>query len=224
MITLSLDAPEPWATNLRTASDGWPPGVGIHSGPGRPTVSAEVRDPRGPARSIDAVPASTASAFVASREPMVPAQLTSWVRRCVRRLPEGSSVEWQTDDEVHETPLPPGASAVRECRREVVRLFGKSSRVDDLVLAASELTSNAVQHGSGPTSLVIIMSAAGVVIEVGDNAPTRAPSVLPLRPSTWSGRGMAIVDVISDRWGVLALDANKVVWCEFLGLRAQSTR
>ena len=103
-------------------------------------------------------------------------------------------------------------------------MFGASSRVDDLVLAVSELASNAVQHGDGPTSLVIITSAAGVVIEIGDNAPTRSPSVLPLRPNSWSGRGMAIVDVISDSWGVLALHETKVVWCEFLGSREISDR
>jgi hypothetical protein len=35
---------------------------------------------------------------------------------------------------------------------------------------------------------------------------------------------MAIVDVISDGWGVLALHDSKVVWCEFLGLGPVSNR
>src|SRR5215207_8167128 len=142
VITLALDAPEPWTTNLRAASVQWPPGIGIHEGGGRPTVSASVRDPREPPPTVEPIPAGTAAAFLASRDPMAPERLSSWVRRSAKHLPSASSVEWAADDEVHETPLPPDASAVRACRREVTRLFGGSSRVDDVVLAASELTAN----------------------------------------------------------------------------------
>ena len=98
-------------------------------------------------------------------------------------------------------------------------LFADSPRLDDILLAASELAANAVQHGGGPTTLVITTGpggAGGVVIEVGDRSVVAAPVVLPLRATTSTGRGMAIVDVVSDCWGVLGLGAKeKVVWCEF---------
>ena len=109
---------------------------------------------------------------------------------------------------------------MRTTRSELTSLFGRSPRIDDLVLAASELAANAVQHGHGPTELTLTAHSGGVVIEVGDRAPTLLPAVLPLRPNTSSGRGMAIVDVISDCWGVLMLADMKIVWCEFVDVGA----
>ena len=222
MITLSLDAPDPWATNLRLAANGWPPGVGVAED-GDATIRATLHE-RSEAHVAPApwppVAQDRARALLAAREPLAPEQLTAWVRRSVQRLPGGSRIEWAAEEQIHEVELPQDPSAVRACRREVLRLFAGSPRVDDLVLAVSELAANAVQHGSGPTTLAVSLRPGAVVIEVGDRDPIRSPTILPLQRATWSGRGMAIVDVISDSWGVLALADTKVVWCEFVGVGA----
>jgi anti-sigma regulatory factor (Ser/Thr protein kinase) len=224
MITLSLDAPEPWVTNLRHASSGWPPGVAVAADDGEADGEATIRavlHGRTAARTVEPpVPHGSARAVLSARAPLAPEQLTSWARRSVRHLPEASRPEWPTDEEVHEVELPRDASAVRTCRRELLRLFGGSARVDDVILAASELAANAVQHGSGPTTLAVTLGATGVVIEVGDHDASRWPTILPLQRATWSGRGMAIVNTISDCWGILALPTGKVVWCEFVGVSA----
>ena len=216
MITLSLHAPEQWASNLRAAVADWPRDVVLASEGGQPPlVSATVADASVPLPPLTDVGEGRAAALLFSREPLPPARLTAWARRSVCRLPSSSQLDWPTTDVVHDTPLPSDSSAVRATRREITRLFAQSTRIDDLVLAASELTANAVQHGHGPASLTVTTGFGGVVIEVGDHAPDLVPAVLPLRPNTASGRGMAIVDVISDCWGVLALAHTKIVWCEF---------
>jgi anti-sigma regulatory factor (Ser/Thr protein kinase) len=216
MITLSLDAPDSWVANLREAAATWPRGVAIESGDGPATISMAVCDSTEPTPDIGVVEPGCARGFLFCHAAPDPERLTSWARRSVLRTALDPALSWPTDEFVHEAELPRNASAVRATRREITALFGHSQRVDDLVLAASELAANAVQHGHGPTSLAISTRRGAVVIEVGDRAPTRAPTVLPLRPSTSSGRGMAIVDVVSDCWGVLALTDSKVVWCEFL--------
>jgi hypothetical protein len=223
MITLSLDAPEPWGSHLRAAAATWPAGIVIHSDDStRPTVHAVLRDPHDGVRTIAAVAEGTIHSQISSRQPIPTPRLTAWARRHVARLPGIASLDWPGDEDVHETPLALDASAVRATRREVATRFGGWSRADDLVLAASELAANAVQHGGGPSSLVVRTGGGGVVIEVGDHAARLAPVVLPLRPITSTGRGLAIVDVITDCWGVLALPAGKIVWCEFFDLGRSS--
>ena len=205
MITLSLDAPEPWVSNLHAAATSWPRGVSIRAGDEPATISMALCDSAEPTPAIGAVDRGRARALLFCRSPLTPERLTSWARRSVLRAAPSADVRWPTDEVVHETELPASAAAVRATRREIRARFAHSSRIDDLVLAASELAANAVQHGRGPTSLAISTRGGAVVIEVGDRAPSLAPTVLPLQSSMSSGRGMAIVEVISDCWGVLAL-------------------
>jgi anti-sigma regulatory factor (Ser/Thr protein kinase) len=177
---------------------------------------------------IAGAPINSARALISSRRPLDPSRLTAWARRCVSRLPAAAELPWPTDDRSTEVALPGDASAVRATRQHVASMFKESSRLDDILLAASELAANAVQHGGGPTTLVITTGpggAGGVVIEVGDRSVAAAPVVLPLRATTSTGRGMAIVDVVSDCWGVLGLGAEeKVVWCEFFHSGLDGTR
>jgi hypothetical protein len=244
MITFSLDAPDPWGPNLRDAARSWPSGVAVAGGTSTATgsapstttvngaVHASLRDPTQPA-TVGGASLDGARALISSRHPLEPARLTAWARRCVSRLPAAAELAWPTGDESIEVVLPRDASAVRTARQQVTRLFQGSPRLDDILLAASELAANAVQHGGGPTSLVITLGGGragagprrGVVIEVGDRSVAAAPVVLPLRVTTATGRGMAIVDVVSDCWGVLGLGAQeKIVWCEFFQSGLEPTR
>jgi len=219
MITLSLDAPEPWVTNFRAAAAGWPAGVALHSDRASPaTIEATVRDPAAPSPLSVAIPAGAARASISSRTPLPPDWLTAWARRTVMRLPLATPVAWPGKDEAEETLLPRDPSAVRTTRRELTRLFGHAARSEDIVLAASEIAANAVQHAAGPTSLVTRATADRLVIEISDTDPVHLPRVLPLQTATASGRGMAIIDQISDCWGVLSMPSSKVVWCEFFGV------
>ena len=228
MITFSLDAPEPWGTRLRAAAESWPPAVSIGEAGDRtsnrgPTVRASLRDPTERIPLNGGIGPGSARALISSRAPLPTPRLGSWVRRCVQRLRAGADLTWPTEDEATVVELPRDPSAVRTTRRQVTTMFDGSPRLDDILLAASELAANAVQHGSGPTSLVISTGAGGVVIEIGDRSVTAAPVVLPLLSTRSSGRGMAIVDVVSDCWGVTALAAEKIVWCEFFDARLMRT-
>jgi len=85
---------------------------------------------------------------------------------------------------------------------------------DRAELATSELVTNAVEHAGG---------SVGVRIEVQDDevriAVTDPDSSLPLArgasETDAGGRGLHIVQAISDRWGSERLDGGKTMWCAF---------
>ncbi len=91
------------------------------------------------------------------------------------------------------------------------------STVDDVLLATSELTANALQHGGGTPRLTATRDDHTVVVALTDHRPEVLPVVLPMRGAVASsGRGMAIVEAISSHWGFTVYHDRKVVWCELV--------
>lgn len=91
---------------------------------------------------------------------------------------------------------------------------GMANQVVELL--TSEILANAVLHGGEGASIgVEVAHGAGVVrISVTDAGP-RGPVVLRREPAAPSGRGMAIVEAMSSRWGVDEdPEGGKTVWFE----------
>ena len=89
-------------------------------------------------------------------------------------------------------------------------------RVDDVVLMASELFTNAVLHGDGDVEVVLSLSGGHVRLEVADGGGVPVPSEVPRpTPDAITGRGLAIVDALADRWGNGSDPAGRTrVWIE----------
>jgi anti-sigma regulatory factor (Ser/Thr protein kinase) len=87
-----------------------------------------------------------------------------------------------------------------------------AGRVEEVVLVASELLANAVRATSVTAELRIEAHWDHVVVEVRDDCA--APAVArTAAPGDTSGRGLAIVDALSERWGTSPADGpGKVVW------------
>lgn len=109
-------------------------------------------------------------------------------------------------------------SAVRAARRVVCDVVGQAlppGDLDDVLLATSEVVTNALEHGGPPVELCVDYEDSHVRVEVRDGSP------LPPRlrddapgPSEVRGRGMVIVDRCTDRWGTDPLADGKKVWFE----------
>ncbi|WP_155057531.1 ATP-binding protein [Streptomyces blattellae] len=81
-------------------------------------------------------------------------------------------------------------------------------------LVVSELASNAVRHAWGPTVRVIVdrPSDDRVYLAVVDRAPRRTPELGKPGDGDVSGRGLVLVDALSDRWGYDQLGPHRRPW------------
>jgi len=116
--------------------------------------------------------------------------------------------------------LSPERRSVAVGRHWVVRtaadagVTGMANQV--LELLTSELLANAVLHGAAGRAVHLTFHGSDDVarVSVGDSVAER-PVVLHPEPVAPSGRGMAIVEAMSSRWGVDGRDdGGKVVWFE----------
>ncbi|MBZ6086485.1 MULTISPECIES: ATP-binding protein [Streptomyces] len=118
-----------------------------------------------------------------------------------------------------EVPLPSRPESAATARRlaQVVALrqWNLGPKVtEDAVLLVSELVGNAVRHtGARVFGLHMRRRPGWIRIEVRD--PSRGlPCLMPVQETDISGRGLFLVDKLSDRWGVDLLPRGKTTWFE----------
>ncbi|HUF31667.1 MAG TPA: GAF domain-containing protein [Acidimicrobiales bacterium] len=131
-----------------------------------------------------------------------------------------------------------GAAAIATARRwarEVLDELGCGHLLDDVELLLSELVTNAVIHTGSDIEIAIGPTGIGVRIEVRDEVADRMPvtsgtgllellqlddvddlagGLTDLDVETMTGRGMTVVEAVSDRWGAEVSGDGKVVWAE----------
>lgn len=91
---------------------------------------------------------------------------------------------------------------------------------DAVSLMVSELATNAVLHGQSTYVVGVETLTTSVHVEVSDMGPG-VPVRTEALPTVGRGRGLAIVDVIADSWGVVQGESpGKTVWFE---LRSQGS-
>lgn len=116
-----------------------------------------------------------------------------------------------------ELRLPPDAGSVRWARRVVAEAAGEAldgERLEDLLLATSEVVTNAVEHGAPPVLLRVAPAPERLRVEVQDGSPLPPRARDEVAPSEIRGRGLAIVERCTDRWGVEPAADGKAVWFE----------
>jgi anti-sigma regulatory factor (Ser/Thr protein kinase) len=85
--------------------------------------------------------------------------------------------------------------------------------VDRVVLVTSELVTNAILHARTDVGLDVSVEESSIVLEVTDSSPVPIPPPRVPDPEDTSGRGLFLVDVLSDAWGVRSADGGgKTVW------------
>ncbi|HKY15201.1 MAG TPA: ATP-binding protein [Microthrixaceae bacterium] len=80
-----------------------------------------------------------------------------------------------------------------------------SGALDDIVLATSELVTNAILHARTELTLVVDVeehdgAIRSVSLSVADGDPS-PPVPQPFSPESVSGRGLLIIDALAERWG-----------------------
>jgi anti-sigma regulatory factor (Ser/Thr protein kinase) len=126
----------------------------------------------------------------------------------------------QTDPAERECALELDADPYRiQQIRRIVSAQLRYWRLDPLIEAASlgisELLANVHRHAKPDKHCSVRMTAATdcLTVAVADNDP-RLPHLRPTEPLDTAGRGLAMVEAMSDSWGTdpLPEDGGKIVW------------
>lgn len=117
--------------------------------------------------------------------------------------------------------FPADARSVRAARQFVLAEDWSDDEATNIRLATvvSELVTNAVLHARTPFTVKVRKSDESIRVDVIDESsslPMRRP--YDLREVT--GRGLHIVERLSDRWGVSESLGGKTVWFELCKVRA----
>jgi serine phosphatase RsbU (regulator of sigma subunit)/anti-sigma regulatory factor (Ser/Thr protein kinase) len=112
---------------------------------------------------------------------------------------------------------PTGPSRVRQWMTTRLREWSVPEQViSAAILCTSELTTNALLHAGTPAQVRIDLSAERLLVSVADTG-TRG-SVAKARTETLSsrGRGLSLIEELSDTWGTDPTVRGSTVWFEML--------
>lgn len=185
-----------------------------------PSTSADARV-QGPSVAVDAIRAvgrrrgadagpSALSRLLGERPPPVPA--------CRERQEVSVADEWPLQTSLELGALSGAVPCARLHAKQVLWEWGLSKLSESVELLVSELLTNAV-HASWPITpppivrLWLLSDTIKVLILVWDVNP-KPPSPLEITEDSEQGRGLLLVDNISDQWDwYVPLDiGGKVVW------------
>ncbi|WP_405459669.1 ATP-binding protein [Streptomyces sp. NBC_00101] len=111
---------------------------------------------------------------------------------------------------------PESAATARRLVRTALAAWGLEHHIDDATVVITELVSNAVDHGRLDSIRVLVTHPAHDCVHLG--VVDRSKSVPVLRRDAddeeTRGRGLVLVEALSDSWGTELYRWGKQVWAE----------
>ena len=116
------------------------------------------------------------------------------------------------------TTLPPDPGSAAAARRFVADVLMQrgfsNSTIQDAVLLASEAVTNAIVHAGTDVDVVVVTDSSMARVEVHDRDPS-LPVTLALRPDLARGRGLHVIEALSEAWGISHQgESGKCIWFE----------
>ncbi|TMU97388.1 ATP-binding protein [Streptomyces sp. DASNCL29] len=112
--------------------------------------------------------------------------------------------------------VPESAEAARELVRAALAAWGQEGLIEDAALVITELVSNAVDHARLESIRVVVTRPSETFVRLG--VVDRSRDVPYLRTDSngdnTRGRGLLLVDALTDRWGTDRYRWGKQVWGE----------
>lgn len=113
-------------------------------------------------------------------------------------------------------PQPDQVAAARRFSIEFLASCGRAA--GDVPLLVSELATNAVLHARSDFTVAMACERDRARVEVYDRN-SRLPMLAAVKPDAYSGRGLMLLQSLSDSWGVDAHGGDgKTIWFEVTGL------
>ncbi|MFE9940888.1 ATP-binding protein [Streptomyces hirsutus] len=111
---------------------------------------------------------------------------------------------------------PESAAVARRLVRTALATWGLEDRIDDAMVVITELVSNAVDHGRLASIRVIVSRPSENQVRLG--VVDRSKVVPTMRTDSNGdqvrGRGLVLVDSLTERWGTDLYRWGKQVWGE----------
>ena len=107
-----------------------------------------------------------------------------------------------------------GTGSVAAARRFVAGCVGDEvapARREIVVLLVSELATNSVRHAASAFAVEVDLQAGELTVRVTDDGPG-LPAVRSTAPQEPTGRGLRVVESLSDDWGIQTTGSGKTVW------------
>ena len=103
----------------------------------------------------------------------------------------------------------------RHTVRDVLLRHGcGQDRLADVLLATSELVTNAVEHGERPERLELLFDDERLTLRVHDTGSTTPQLRFP-GPTEARSRGLQLVRAVAEDWGFERRPSGKYVWAVF---------
>ncbi|WP_434591210.1 ATP-binding protein [Streptomyces sp. A5-4] len=111
---------------------------------------------------------------------------------------------------------PESAGVARRLARNALAAWGQDGLVEDAVLIITELVSNAVDHAGFGSIRVIVSRPSDEYIHIGVMDRSRAIPHMRTDSDGYQlrGRGLLMVDALTERWGTDLHRWGKQVWGE----------
>lgn len=114
--------------------------------------------------------------------------------------------------------IPASTDAPQEARTAISSVLGRTEQIEDVLLATSELVSNAVQHGDldegSPIHLEVRLVADRVRVSVSHEGPPFERPPDPPQRSTAGGFGFYIVGQVAADWDIAYTHGTTKTWFE----------
>ena len=113
-------------------------------------------------------------------------------------------------------PMDEDPAEVRRVRRAISEALAgadvDADRIQDAMVAISELVSNALVHGGPPRVVRLRLGPSGLLVQVFDGSPGE-PHVVAAGGAEPGGRGLQLVSRLAAEWGTRHCHDGKWVWC-----------
>lgn len=106
------------------------------------------------------------------------------------------------------------ARARHEVRDALLGLGLAETQLDDIMLATSELVTNAFEHGERPERLELAYAGGRLTLRVHD-AGSLPPELRTPSGAEARSRGLVLVQALSEDWGFERCPGGKYVWAVF---------
>ncbi|MGW2277536.1 ATP-binding protein [Streptomyces sp. NPDC001770] len=111
---------------------------------------------------------------------------------------------------------PASAAVARQLVRTALAEWGIDDLTDDATLIVTELTSNSIDHGHLEQVRVIVSRPRPGCVRIGVMDRSKVIPLMRSNPdeNAVRGRGLVLVDALSERWGTELYRWGKQVWAE----------